>query len=257
MDARVIKQPNKAVTKPFKSPFAYSMPNLSPLYAPPPYEYRDAYQMMIEFKSDPKVVANYVPKPLVPDPQGAMFVTISRFFTAGFGSYHEILLAALAKFKGRPVNFALSLVLDNDIAICGGREIWGFPKKYGRVTLAEQDGVMLGTVERGGLPLVRAALEVGPLCPPGALTGSPEYVCLKMVPSVRNGAPPEVMQLASTTLQNIKIKDTYKGRATLEFFASPVDRFCDIPIKEVRGGFLYSADLTLEDGEVIHNYLTD
>ena len=89
------------------------------------------------------------------------------------------------------------------------------------------------------------------------LTGSPEYVCLKMVPSVKNGAPPEVMQLASTTLQNIKIKDTYKGRATLEFFASPVDRFCDIPIKEVLGGFLYSADLTLEDGEVIHNYLTD
>ncbi len=252
MDARVVKKP---AVKSFKSPFGYSMPHLSPLYTPPPYEYRDAYSMMIRFRTDPKVLANYVPKPLVADPQGTMFVTISRFFTAGFGTYHEILLAAHAKFKGRAVNFPLSLVLDNDIAICGGREIWGFPKKYGRVTLQDRDGVMVGTAERGGLPLVRGAMEIGPLCQAEEMGGSVEYIQLKMVPSVKNGAPPEVMQLASTTLQNVNVKQVYKGAATLEFFPSPVDRFCDIPIKSVLGGFLYTADLTLGDGEVVHNYL--
>jgi len=252
MDARVVKKP---ATKAVRSPFGYAMPQLSPLYTPPPYEYRDAHSMMILFQSDPKVLAKYVPKPLVLDRDATMFAQVSKFFTAGFGTYHEIILAARATFKGRPVNYSLYLILDNDIAIGGGREIWGFPKKYGRVTLGDRDGVMSGTVERGGLPLVRAAMEIGPLCAPGELGGSAEYVQLKLVPSVKNGAPPEVMQLASTTLKNLKIKDTYKGAATLEFFPSPVDRFCDIPIRKVLGGYLYSADFTLEDGEVVHDYL--
>jgi acetoacetate decarboxylase len=253
MDAKVRK---KAAPKPFKSPFGYAMPHLSPLYTPPPFEYRDAHSMMIVFESDPKVLARYVPKPLVIDPKATMFAQISRFFTAGFGSYHEILLAAHAHFQGRPVNYSLSLILDNDIAICGGREIWGFPKKLGRVTLSDKDGVMSGTVERGGLPLVRGAMQIGDICSPGELAGSAEYVQLKMIPSVRNGAPPEVMQLASTTLRNVVMKDVFKGPATLEFFPSPVDRFCDIPIARVIGGYLYRADFTLEDGEVIHDYLT-
>jgi hypothetical protein len=173
MDAKVRK---KNAAKPFKSPFGYAMPHLSPLYTPPPFEYRDAHSMMIVFESDPKVLARYVPKPLVLDPKATMFAQISRFFTAGFGSYHEILLAAHAHFQGRPVNYSLSLILDNDIAICGGREIWGFPKKLGRVTLSDKDGVMSGTVERGGLPLVRGAMQIGDFCSPAELAGSAEYV---------------------------------------------------------------------------------
>ena len=114
MDAKVKR---KTVRKSVGSPFGYSMPHLSPLYTPPPYEYRDTHAMMVCFESDPRIVSKYVPQPLVPDPKGAMFAQISRFFTSGFGSYHEIILVALASFKGRPVNYALSLILDNDIAI--------------------------------------------------------------------------------------------------------------------------------------------
>ena len=253
MDAKMKRKPSR---KAVESPFGYSMPHLSPLYTPPPYEYRDTHAMMVCFESDPRVVARYVPQPLIPDPKGAMFAQISRFFTSGFGSYHEIILVALASFKGRPVNYALSLVLDNDIAICGGREIWGFPKKLGRVTLSDRDGVMLGTVERGGLPLVRAAMQIGDLCKPGELGGSAEYVQLKMIPSVRRDAPPEVMQLTSTTLRNIVMRDTFKGAATLEFLPSPVDRFCDIPVVKVTGGYFYRADFTLDDGDIIHDYLS-
>lgn len=252
MDAKVTR---RKTTRAVRAPQGYAMPALAPLYAPPPYEYRDAHSMMIRFETDPEVAARLVPAPLVADPKGTMFVTISRFFTAGFGSYHEILLAAHASFQGRAVNFSLALILDNDIAICGGREIWGFPKKLGRVTLTDRDGVMLGTVERGGLPLVRAAMEIGPLCAPEELAGSAEYVQLKMLPSVRNGAPPECLQLASTTLQNVVVRDVFKGAATLEFMPSPVDRFCDVPVRRVLGGYLYTADFTLPDGEILHDYL--
>lgn len=252
MDAKVV---TKAARKAAKTPFGYALPQLSPLYTAPPYEYRDAWAMMIPFRSDPRVVARYVPKPLVPDPAGHMFVTISRFFTSGFGHYNEIILCALAKLQGRPVNFSLYLILDNDIAIGAGREIWGFPKKSGRVELCDRDGVLTGSVERGGLTLVRGAMQIGELSDPGAVKGSAEYVNLKLVPSVKNGAAPEIMQLTSTTLGNLQLKQVYKGRATLEFGASPADRLHEIPVQEVMDAYYYNADFTLGDGEVVHDFL--
>lgn len=236
------------------APRVYTAPALSPLYMPPPYEYRDLWAMMIPFKSDPKVIAKLVPAPLVPDPQGACTVTISRFFTAGFGSYHEFVLAAGAKFQGRAVNYSLYLVLDNDIAIAAGREIWGFPKKFGRVTLGDRDGVMKSEVERGGFTIARAGMQIGPLAQPGDMAGSPEYVNLKVIPSVNNAAPPDVMQLTSTTLTNIAVRLAFKGRAMLELGASPADPFNAIPVREVGEGFYYNADFTLGDGVVIHDY---
>lgn len=244
----------KSSPRPVKTP-AYGMPVLSPLYTPPPYEYRDVRAMLIQFQSDPKVIAKLIPAPLVPDPKAMMSVTVSRFFCAGFGSYSELLLAAMAKYKGRPVNYCLYLLLDNDIAIGAGREIWGFPKKLGRVGLADQDGVMSSVAERGGLMLVRAAMRIGDLAKPGELTGSPEYVNLKLIPSIKNGAPPEVMQLTSTTLGAIELKDVYKGPATLEFGKSPVDAFAAIPIMNVLGGFYYQAQFSLGDGEILLDYL--
>lgn len=252
MDAKVTR---KTPAKPARLPYGYALPQLSPLYMQPPYDYRDAWSMMVSFRSDPKVVARYLPKPLVGDPQGTMFVTTSRFFTAGFGHYNEVLLGAVAKYRGRLVNHCLYLILDNDIAIAAGREIWGFPKKLGRVALNDRDGVITGEVERGGLPLIRAAMEIGPLVSPAELGGSAEYTNLKLVPSIQEGGAPAVMQLTSTTLSNVTLKQVYKGRATLQFMPSPVDCFSDIPVREVLGGYYYNADFTLGHGEVLHDYL--
>ena len=235
---------------------AYSMPELSGLYGAPPYEYRDTKQMLILFRSDPKVLRQLIPEPLVSASDGTMFVAISEFFTSGFGHYHEMLIGGLATFKGRPVNYGLYLILDNDIAICGGREIWGFPKKLGRVALAHSDGVLSGRVERGGIDLVEAAVQLKEFGTPADVAGSYEYVSRKLIPSVSNKAPPEVLQLTSTTLKNVVVREVHKGPATLRFGQSPADRFQDIPIVEVTGGFYYHTDFTLEDGSVIHNYLT-
>ena len=87
------------------------------------------------------------------------------------------------------------------------------------------------------------------------VAGSAEYVSRKLIPSVTNGAPPEVFQLTSTTLTNIAVREVHKGPATLRFGQSPADRFQDIPIQEVVGGFYYHTDFTLEDGIVVHDYL--
>lgn len=109
-----------------------------------------------------------------PSPDGDLNLTLSRFHVSGFGAYQEAILYAAATFEGEPVNHALYLILDNDIAVCGGREIWGAPKKIGRLAFDERDSVMTTRVERGGIDIIKAAVEVGPLLPNDVLD---ERVC--------------------------------------------------------------------------------
>ena len=90
---------------------------------------------------------------------------------------------------------------------------------------------------------------------PSELTGSLEYVSRKLIPSVRNGAPPDVLQLTSTTLKNVVGREVHKGPATLRFGMSPADPFHRIPVEEIVGGYYYRTDFTLDDGEVVHDYL--
>lgn len=236
-------------------PDPYGSPPLSPLYEPPPFEYRDSWTMLVVFRTDPRVLGDLVPPPLVASDSATMWVTVNRMFATGFGHYQEFVLGALATYQGRTVNYCVYLVLDCDIAIAAGREIWGFPKKYGRVDLVERDGVLVGTVERGGMTLVRAAVQISDRGRAEDLATSLEYVNLKLIPSVKRNALPDVKQLTSTTAQNMVIKNVFKGRASLEFGVSPADRLSEVPVLEVLGGFYYQFDATLPDGEVLHDYL--
>jgi acetoacetate decarboxylase len=120
-------------------------------------------------------------------------------------------------------------------------------KKLGRIETVEQDPVVQTTVERGGIQLLREAVTLSELIEPEELGGTTE--------DVKNGAPPDVSQLTLTELTNFVPHRVYRGPATLEFFASPQDHYANIPIREVVEGFYYSSDFTLEDGEVIHDFL--
>jgi acetoacetate decarboxylase len=229
------------------------MPIVGPLFAPPPYDYRDSWEMTIVFKTTPDVLRDLVPKPLVPNPQNLMFLVIGRYFASGFGAYNEMILSTPVAFQGTPGTYCVYLVLDRDSPIAAGREIWGYPKKLGLVKLEEKDGVVTGTVERAGLTLVRAVMELSQLVKSETVAVKPTFN-LKLIPSVKKGAPPDVMQLTSTTLENLKVHREYTGKATLEFGPSPADPFHRIPIKEVVDGSYGNLDFTLTYGEVVHDY---
>jgi acetoacetate decarboxylase len=246
-----------AVTWPAKTSAAnekaYSMPTMAPLFGAPPYEYRDGWTMAIMFKTTPEALRDLVPNPLVPNPQNLMFFMNSSFFASGVGQYNEMILGAPVGFEGKPGNYYVYLMLDHDAPIAAGREIWGFPKKLGQIKMEEKDGVLISTVERAGITLVRAAMELSQLVKPEVV--SLPIFNLKLIPSVKKDAPPDVMQLTSTTLENLNIHRVYTGKATLEFGTSPTDPFHKIPIKEVMGGRYTNWDFTLTYGEVIHDYL--
>jgi len=153
---------------------SYSMPALSGLYGKPPFEYREAKQMTVAFRTDPGVLRELVPSPLVPNEEAMMFLSSADFLSTGFGRYKEAHLLTHATFEGRLVNFSIYLVLDSDVAIGAGREIWGFPKKLGRLNLNMKDDVVSTSVERGGCTIINAAVHLAELGTEEDLGGTPE-----------------------------------------------------------------------------------
>jgi hypothetical protein len=146
------KRASRAATR------SYSMPELSGLYGKPPFEYREARQLLVEFRTDPRVLRQLVPPPLTPNKDAKVFVSTADFLCSGFGRYLEAHVFTHATFQRRLVNFSIYLILDNDVAIGAGREIWGFPKKLGRLTLEMKDDIVSTTVERGGRTIIDAAV---------------------------------------------------------------------------------------------------
>ena len=116
------------------------MPVMAPYSGAQSYELKGSWIMTIVFRTTPEILRELVPKPLIPNPAGFMFLMISRFPGKG----NEMALGVPAAFKSRSVNYCLYAVADSDDAVITGREVWGFPKKMGRVALEERDGKVIG-----------------------------------------------------------------------------------------------------------------
>lgn len=248
-----IAMARKAAAK--KKQHPYSTPEISGLYGRPPYEYRDSTMLVVQFETDARMLRKLVPAPLTPNKNNHMFLSVADFMCSGFGRYYEAHLFTHATFQRRPVNYSIYLILDNDVAIGAGREIWGYPKKLGRLSMTLRDDVASATVERGGITLINSAVHLAEFGQPEDLSGTSEWITRKVIPNVAHNAPPDVDQLTTTTLTNGDVREIHKGGATLSFTDSPADRLSQVPIKKVLGGFYYQTDFTLGDGEVAHNYL--
>lgn len=233
----------------------YSMPALSGLYPTPPFEYREVSQLLVAFETEASTLRKLVPAPVTPNKDNLMFVSVADFLCSGFGRYLEAHVFTTGTFQRRPVNFSIYLVLDNDVAIGAGREIWGFPKKFGRLKMDIVDDVVSSQVERGGRTIIDAAMHLEHLGSADDVAGTPEWIAHRFIPNVSLNAPPDIDQLTSTVLTNIEIFDVYKGAGTLNFGESPADRLNEIPIKKMCGGYYFESQFTLGDGEVVHNYL--
>jgi acetoacetate decarboxylase len=114
--------------------------------------FREAEMLIVGFRTDPGVLGQLLPHPLeVPDdPQAVAFV--GRYPETNFGvTYNEGALMVSAAFKGEPGWYCLSMPVDNDMAMIGGRERYGFPKKIADdITLDATDGRVVGRVVRRG-----------------------------------------------------------------------------------------------------------
>lgn len=224
-----------------------------------PYRFVGREYFIVIYESDPQAIRDMVPEPLVPDRSNQVFYEwIDMPDSSGFGSYQESGVVIPCLFDGERVNYTAMIFLNDEPPIRAGREIWGFPRRWGEPRLTVETDTLTGTMSYAGERVALGTMGYkhenlikDPARRNDALKKT--QVNLKLLPCVTG--KPLVAQLVAYNLVDIDVKFHYGGPARLHLVPHVNAPVADLPVRRVLGGRHFKADLTLPFGRVIHDYL--
>jgi acetoacetate decarboxylase len=238
-----------------KERFGSSMPVDAPYYQSPPFYYRDARALSVAFETDADSAAAILPEGLeLPLPARATLIIV-YYPSSTFGAYNEAMLGLRCLWQGQEFFYIPHIAVDSVPPLVGGREIWGYPKKFAHVQLSQRDELWLGTVERpAGVRLVTATIRPErPVKPvPSAAGGG--SLSLRVMPSPEPNQPPTA-ELIAVQGGERQTHEIWSGPATVRFDSeSTLDPWHALPVRRVLGGTFSRYDFSLPHGRVLHRY---
>ena len=234
------------------------MPPGNPSYPFGPYRFVDREYFTIAYDTDAEALRAWLPEPLEPDGSGTVVYEWIRMpDSAGFGSYQESGLVIPALFEGAPVNYTAMMFLNDEPPITAGREIWGFPKRWGEPDLHVAQDTLTGSLDYAGQRVALGTMAYKPerlACDREACARAlaKTHVNLKLIPCV-SGAP-LVAQLVAFAMTEITVKGMWRGPARLHLVPHVHAPVADLPVRRVVEGRHFLADMTLPYGRIVHDY---
>jgi len=115
-------------------------------------EFYDAEMLTVIWETKPEIVERLLPPPLEPTETPLAMAFLADYPQTNFGvTYLEGALFLRASYKGEEGSYCLAMPVTNDIAMAGGREVFGFPKKMAEISLKRNGQEMEGWLERRGV----------------------------------------------------------------------------------------------------------
>jgi acetoacetate decarboxylase len=124
------------------------------------FEFYDAEMLTVYFETNTETITQLLPPPLNPaaDPIGIVFV--ANYPKTNFGvTFLESALFLTAEYGGDEGIYCLSMPVTNDMAMIGGREIFGYPKKMGEIYFQHEGNHARGWTERHGTRFLEIKAE--------------------------------------------------------------------------------------------------
>ena len=236
-----------------------SMPAFSPSYPRGPYRFVHREYLIVTYETEPDVIRAALPEPLEPAPGNLVYYEWMKMpDSTGFGDYEESGTGIFATYKGEPCNFSVQMYLDDEPPITAGREIWGFPKKYGVPRLKVIKDTLTGTLHYDDERVAMGTMGYKPVSLEHKLdevkAGLARLnVNLKLIPDVDGSL--KIAQLVGYRLEDIRVHGAWDGPARLFLVPHVNCRLADLPVKRVVGGRHQIVDFTLPFGRVLHDYL--
>ena len=191
------------------------IPALSPLYPSPPYKYRDQQIWWAVVGSPAPLFA--LPEGLAVARNARTIVVVAHRPDSTLGPYNEAVVLVSSSFNGIDGLYCPLIYVDSDVALCAGREIWGFPKKMAEIDIDESDGIVDARVSRCGEQLLRLRARVSEPMDVAAtdrrIPPTPTF-CHKVMPSV-NGEESSVDTLTSVSSEAV-IHEAWTGMGMIE-----------------------------------------
>ncbi len=233
----------------------------------PVYEFRGAEMLMARFRTDPETVRAVLPRPLEAADEAVAMAFVARYPETNFGvSYSEGALFVEAVYKDEPGWYCLAMPVDSDMALIGGREQFGYPKKIAEEISLERNGDrVLGGVVRLGVEVLHIEAELtGPPDPAALDTVGSEAIdlegrpCRKVVSFLFKFARSPggrgfdyVPRLVREVVLFRPRDDLMSGTGKLELVSSPYDPLGDIPVRDLMDVFYGTWDNDMLAGRVV------
>ena len=235
-----------------KAKMGTTMPVDAPVYHRKPFYFKRARLLRCDYETDAKAAAEIIPEQLsLADPPTA-FLLINEYPWSTLGPYREAVLGVNVQFGKQPLHYLSHLMLDREVPVLAGRDIYGFPKKMGVVEFFQQDDLLAGYVERPrGIRICSIVLrpEV-PLDSPPDGTALP--TCgLRVIPSPEKDKDHSLVQLIHTdmTFSSVEI---WAGTGNCHFTgASVLDPWHRLPVKSMLSATYLVGDFILGPGKIL------
>jgi acetoacetate decarboxylase len=238
---------------------AFAMPLTSPsALKTMDYRFNHREYLIIQYETDEKALQRVVPEPLQLTSNVVKFEFMRMPDAHGFGRFSEAGQIIEVEYAGQKGGYAHSMYLDNLAPIVAGREIWGFPKKYGSPALTVDTDTLKGSLDYHGTRVAIGTMgyKYQPLDlekTQKQMTTSPNFL-LKIIPHA-NGQQAAICQLVKYHLENVWVHGAWTGPAALELFAHALAPVNELPVRQILSGSHIIADLSLGFGEVVYDYL--
>lgn len=243
-----------------------SMPIIGGSYPRGPYRFFNREYLIITYETDAELLKSLIPEPLVPENNTVSYEFMNMPDSSGFGSYAESGVVIPCLLGQEKVNFTLMMFLNDEPPITGGREIWGFPKKWGTPNLSVVKDTLTGTLHYDDHLVAMGTMRYkhhNMLCDADhkhaqnmqsvAERLGKKQVNLKLIPDV--DGTPAIAQLVSYRMIDATIKFAYTGDARLHLVPHVNAPVADLPVRKIVGAAHFKADITLPYGQVEHDYL--
>jgi acetoacetate decarboxylase len=234
------------------------MPLTAPAFPPGPYRFVNREYLIVTYRTDIERLRAAVPAPLEIDGPFVKFEFIRMPDSTGFGDYTEAGQVIPVRLNGRKGSYTHCMFLNDHPPIAGGRELWGFPKKLASPALRPEIDVLVGTLDYGSVRVATCtmgykhrALDIQTIT---AGLASPNFL-LKIVPHV--DGKPRICELVEYQLSDITVKGAWTGPAALHLLPHALAPVAELPVLEVISSQHILADLTLDLGQVVHDYLDE
>jgi acetoacetate decarboxylase len=221
---------------------AFAMPLTSPAYSRPPFRFVDREFIIITYRTDPAALAAVVPAPLLPTEPVVKFEFINIPDSSGLGSYTESGQVIPVTLDGQAGGYTHAMYLNSEAGIAAGREVNGYPKVLAQPKLEVRSDALVGTLDYNGARVATATIAY-------------KHRPVDISEVQASLAAPGICELVRFHVTDLVVKGAWTGPASLELHPHCFAQVARLPVLEVLSAIHILTDLTLVDGEVVHDYL--
>jgi acetoacetate decarboxylase len=227
------------------------------------YDFYDAEFLSVYWETKPEIIKKVLPPPLKPAKHPIANAFVANYPKTNFGvQYKESALFVFAEYGGITGIYCLAMPVDNDMAMIGGRELFGYPKKMSSIFFKKDEKEAHGWVERhktryfevkaqltnktNAKDALKILMDLG-LNPskPGSITynykffRSPQYLSFDFNPRL-------VREEITMQAKEMKLAEV-----DIALRPSEKDPWSQIEVVKILGGIYLKTDSQMQPGEVV------